>query len=216
MYLILILLYTLIPPIVLFYCLKSIYQDKNEYAWHIHYLAKFFITLSFLPILFLPQVDLALVPQSLISVLLLVLTIFLAVLFIKPAIKNKIVFFYFGGIYASFMEEVLFRGVIFGLAKAYWDSNLIALVVSSIAFGIWHLKNYAWHKDKKAIIIQFFHTALMYGPIFAVLRILTGDIYLAILFHFLTDTYVALAPKKLRWTIVGYKGDKFKDNYTVQ
>lgn len=215
MYLFLIILYALIPPTVLYYCLKSIYQENKEYGWHIQYLSKFLITLSVLPILFSPQVDLALVPKSLISVFLFVLTILLAVLFIKPAIKNKIVFFYFGGIYASFMEEILFRGVIFGLAKTYWNSNLTALIVSSVAFGIWHLKNYGWHKDKKATIIQFFHTGLIYGPLFAGLRILTGDIYLAILFHFLTDTYVALAPKKLRWTIIGYKGDKFKDNYTV-
>lgn len=215
MYLILILLYTFIPPAVLYYCLKLIYQENNEYGWHFHYLAKFFITLSFLPILFIPQIDLAIIPKSLTSILLLILTVFLAVLFVKPAVKNKIVFFYFGGIYASFMEEILFRGVIFGLAKTYWNSNLTALIVSSVAFGIWHLKNYAWHKDLKATIIQFFHTGFIYGPLFALLRTLTGDIYLAILFHFLTDTYVALAPKKLRWTIVGYKGEKFRDNYTV-
>ncbi|KKQ74386.1 MAG: hypothetical protein US96_C0033G0003 [Candidatus Woesebacteria bacterium GW2011_GWB1_38_5b] len=216
MYLILILFYTFIPPTVLYYCLKLIYQEKHEYGWHIHYLTKFFITLSFLPILYLPQVDLALVPKSLISVLLFVLTIFFAVLGIKPAIKNKVVFLYFGGIFASFMEEILFRGVIFGLAKAYWNSNLIALIISSVAFGIWHLKNYAWQPDKKWLFIHFLYTGFMYGPIFAGLRILTGDIYLASLFHFLVDTYVALAPKKYRWTILGDRGEKFKDSYTIK
>lgn len=212
-YLILIILYSFIPPIVLYQCLKLIYKEKHEYGWHIHYLTKFFITLSFLPILYFPQVDLALVPKSLVSVLLFVLTIVLAVLFIKPAIKNKIIFFYFGGVFASFMEEILFRGVIFGLAKVYWNSNLTALIVSSIAFGIWHLKNYAWQPDKKWLIKHILYTALIYGPIFSGLRMLTGDIYLASLFHFLTDTYVALAPKKFRWSIIGDRGEKFKDNF---
>lgn len=211
MYLILIFFYTFIPPIILYRCLKLIYQERYEYGWHIHYLTKFFITLSFLPILYLPQVDLALVPKSLISIILFILTVVLAILFIKPAIKNKVVFLYFGGIFASFMEEILFRGVIFGLAKTYWNNDLTALIISSIAFGIWHLKNYAWHKDKKATIMQFFYTGLVYGPLFTILRVSTGDIYLAVLFHFLTDTYVALAPKNLKWTIVGYKGEKNKD-----
>ncbi len=216
MYLLLIILYSTIPPIALYFCLKLIYQDKHKYGWHIHYLTKFFITLSFLPILALPNVDLALIPKSLVSVLLFFLTIVLAVLGIKPAIKNKIVFFYFGGIFASFMEEILFRGVIFGLALSYWNSNLTALIVSSFAFGIWHLKNYAWQPDKKWLVKHFVYTGFLYGPIFTGLRIYTGDIYLASFFHFLVDAYVALAPGIFRKTIIGDRGKKFKDDYFVK
>lgn len=215
MYLFLIFLYAVVPPIALYFCLKLVYQDRHKYGWHIYYFVKYLITLSFLPILFLPQVDLGLIPKSSLSLVFLVATVILAVLGIKSAIRNNVVYIYFGGVFASFMEEILFRGIIFGLVKALWNSNTTALVISSLAFGIWHLKNYAWQPDKKWLIKHLLYTGVMYGPLFAALRIFTGDIYLASLWHFLTDAYVALAPKKWRWTILGDRGDKFKDDYLV-
>jgi len=215
MYILLILLYSTVPPITLYFCLKLVYQHQAKYGWHLHYLAKYLITLSFLPLLFLPHLDLALIPQSFISLLLLATTVSLAILGIKPAIKNQVVYLYLGGVFAAFMEELLFRGVIFGLAKAAWGSNLIGLFISSVAFGLWHLKNYAWQPDKKWLIKHVLYTGLLYGPLFALLRIWTGDIYLAALWHFLTDAYVCLAPPGWRWTILGDRGDKFKDSYTV-
>lgn len=209
----LIILYTFIPPITLYYCQKLIYQKQHKYGWHLNYLAKYFITLSFLPILFLKDVDLALIPQSPLSLVFLSITIILASLGIKVAIKKQTVFFYIAGIFAAFMEELLFRGVLFGLAKAVWGSNITAIIVTSIAFGIWHLKNYAWHSDKKWMVKHFFITGGLYGPLFAVLRIVTGDLYLAILWHYCTDAYVALASGKWRRTIIGDRGKGFRDDY---
>ena len=111
------------------------------------------------------------------------------------------------------MEEILFRGVLFGLVLSLSQNNLIALVFSSISFGAWHLKNYGWHRNKKYIFRQFLYTGLIYGPLFSWMRIATGDIYLAVLFHYITDAYVALAPEKWRWTIIGdlQKGEEFRD-----
>src|SRR3989338_9168759 len=102
MYILLFLLYTIIPPVALNYCLKLIYQKNDKYGWHLHYFTKYFITLSFLPILFLPEVTLALTPKSTLSILLLITTFTLAVLGIKPAIKNNVLYVYFGGIFAAF------------------------------------------------------------------------------------------------------------------
>ncbi len=216
MYISLLIIYTLVPPLALHYCLKLIYQKQDKYGWHLHYLAKYLITLSFLPILFLPGVNLALTPQSPLSLLFLVSTVAFSILGIGAAIKKNVAHIYIGGVFASLMEEILFRGVIFGLAMAVWESNLVAVTVSSLAFGIWHLKNYAWQPDKKWLVKHFLYTGLLYGPLFALLRIWTGDIYLASFWHFLTDAYVALAPKKWRWTIIGDRGDKFQDNYVAK
>lgn len=111
------------------------------------------------------------------------------------------------------MEELLYRGVIFGLIQALTKNVWIALGVSSFFFGIWHLKNYYW-SGKRGIIYQFLYTAFIYGPIFSLMRIYTGDLYLAILFHFITDATVALAPDWMRgWLVQGGKTKEYKDDY---
>ena len=212
-YLLLFILYATIPPMALYFCLKLIYQEKNKYGWHLNYLAKFLITVSFLPILFLPKVNLALIPKSSLSILFFVLTVVLAILGIKPAIKKEVLHFYIGGVTASIMEETLFRGVLFGLAQAIWDNTMISVLATSFAFGLWHLKNYAWIKKRNWVIKNFLSTGIIYGPLFAILRVIRGDIYLAVLLHFLIDAYVALAPKKLRWTIIGDNVKELKDDY---
>lgn len=215
-YLIIILLYATIPPIILFYTQKLIYKDKYKYGTHLHYLVKYLSTLLFLPILFLPNVDLALMPQRSLSVVFIVLTFVLATLGVKRAIKRKVLFFYFGGISAAFMEEFLYRSVIFGLVLSISNNQWIALAISSFLFGTWHLKNYYW-SGKKSTIIQFFYTAIFYGPIFALLRIYTGDIYLGILFHFITDATCALAPDWMRgWLVHGGKGGNYSDDVLLK
>lgn len=210
----LITLFTFLPPLALYYCLDLIYQKHNKYGWHLHYLAKYFISFSFLPLLFFPQINLGLIPQSKSSILLIMITALLAVLGLKYAMKLKVLFFYLGGIYAAFMEEILFRGVIFGLVMATWNNTVVSVAISSLAFGIWHLKNWGWHRNKKALINQFLYTTFVYGPIFAFLRIYTGDIYLAILFHYITDATVALAPDWTRgWLVFGGRRKQDFDDY---
>ncbi len=214
MYIFLITIYALIPPLILYYCLDLIYQRHNKYGWHLHYLVKYLISFTFLPLLLFPQVDLGVIPKKPVSILLFIVTIILSALGMRYAIKLKVLFIYIGGIYAAFMEEILFRGIIFGLAMAIWDNSIIALIVNSLAFGIWHLKNWAWHRDKKQLINQFLYTAFVYGPIFSIMRIYTGDMYLAILFHYITDATVALAPDWTRgWLVFGGRRKNDFDSY---
>ncbi len=211
LYVALIIVYASIPALSLFYSQKLIYKVKHKYSVHLHYLAKYLSTLLFLPILFLPNIDLAIIPKSTLSVVFVVATFVLAVLGVKRAIKRKVMFFYFGGISAAFMEELLYRSVIFGLTLSIWSNQWISLVVSSFLFGTWHLKNYYW-SGKRSIIIQFLYTSLFYGPVFALMRIYTGDIYLGILFHFITDATCALAPDWTRgWLVYGGKGGNYSD-----
>ena len=209
-YISLILAYIFLPPILLAYSLKLVFQDKNPVGWHLQYLFKYLITLSFLFVLFVPGIDLGFVPANTYSLLALVITYILSFLGIRLAVLKKTLQFYIGGIFAAFMEEILFRGVIFGLSMLVWNSIPVSITVSSVAFGGWHLKNYWWKKDRKWVAKQFLYTTLVYGPIFSIARVYTGDLYLAILIHYLVDSTVALSPDFLRGKVV-FDGGMQKD-----
>jgi len=215
-YYLLLFIYTIVPPITLFFTLKSVYRDKNKYGIHLQYMFKYLFSLSFLPLLFLPNLKLGLIPQNSFSLLFIILTFCLAILGIKRAIRFKNLFFYFSGITAAFMEEILYRGIIFSLILFISNNQWMALIVSSFLFGAWHLKNYYW-SGKRNIVIQFFYTFLIYGPVFGLMRIITGDIYLAILFHYITNATCALAPDWLRgWFVFGGRGKDYDDKAIIK
>jgi membrane protease YdiL (CAAX protease family) len=205
--------YATIPPAILAYLLKLIYKKRHRYGWHLLYFAKFLITLSFLPLLYIKNVNLGLVPQRPVSLICFSLTLVLSILLVKPASKRRVFYLYSGGVFAAFMEEILFRGVLWGLSTAIWQSGLITIIVTSLAFGFWHLKNY--HRSgKESTIKQFFYTALYAGPLFAVIRMLSGDIYVGIFVHFVMDTLVALAPDWMRgWLVFGGRGKNDFDQW---
>jgi len=212
-YAILFLVYAIVPPLLLNRTLNLIYIKRDKYGWHYQYLFKYIITLSFLPLLLIKGLDLALVPKSTLSLILLTTTAVLAVSLLPFARKNKVVFLYLGGIFAAFMEEILYRGVLFGLVMLVFQNQWIALALTSLAFGGWHLKNIPW-SGKKGAVKQFFYTTLYAGPLFSILRIVTGDIYLAVLVHYLMDTSVALAPNWARgWLVFGGRGKNDKDDF---
>lgn len=213
--LILLIFYAVIPPLGLYYTLKLTYHNKNKYGTHLHYIFKYLITLSFLPLLFMPGLDLGFNPQNGISLLFLLTTFLLAVLGLKLAIRNGNLFFYINGVTAAFMEEILYRGIIFALLIKLNSNVWVTLVVSSLLFGTWHIKNYYW-VGKRDIIIQFLYTAFIYGPIFGLMRMFTGDIYLAVLFHYITDATCALAPDWMRgWLVKGGRGKNYDDKYIL-
>ncbi len=207
----LLLLYSTLPPLLLFYTLKLIYHDKKWYGIHLMYIFKYLITLSFLPLMFFKNLQLGIVPVSYVSVAIIILTLLLTFAGFARAIKQKNLFFYNAGITAGFMEEILYRSVIFSLALDIWNNQWVALGVSSLLFGLWHLKNYYW-VGKKDAIKSMFYTALFYGPVFGLVRIWTGDIYLSILLHYLTDATCALAPAWMRgWLVREGMGGKYDD-----
>ena len=146
-----------------------------------------------MPVLYLKDINWGLTPSSLISLILLICSFLIAPIFIQRAIKIKTVIHYTASFYAGFVEEIIFRGIIFGLTYYLTNSYLEATVVSSIAFGVWHLKNLAF-MTWKSTIIQVIYAGSIYGPIFAIIRILTGDIYLSIFLHISNDVYHSIAP----------------------
>lgn len=197
LYIVLILLYATIPPISLFYSLRLIYQENNKYGWDFHYFFTYLITLSFLPLLFFPQINLGLTPKSSLSVFLLISTFCFALLGIKQAIKQKILISYLGGTYAAFMEEILYRGIIFGLVNAFLHTTWITIIVTAVTFGLWHFHNYP-QRGMKFVTFQFLYTTFLGGTIFAFARIVTGDIYLAILCHYIINATTFLGPNWMR------------------
>lgn len=96
-------------------------------------------------------------------------------------------------------EEILFRGVLFGVLM-YYSGTHVAIIVSSLVFGLWHIfpalnfTNESYYLELRQgpflskllhIIVNVLATALA-GLVFAWLRLLSGSI---------------IAPWLLHWTI---------------
>jgi len=209
----LLIVYLTLPLLAIYWVYRKIYQEHDSSYWHILYMVKFLCALSFLPLLAFSSLDLALVPKNNWSIIFIIITFILAILGIGKAKKEKVVMSYSAGVMAAFMEEILYRGIIFGLLLATYNNYWFAAIISSIGFGFWHLKNFPWHGNKKITWIQFFYTMFVYGPIFSILRIWTGDIYLAILYHYIIDATCALAPNWMRgWLVLGGREEYYMDS----
>lgn len=86
-------------------------------------------------------------------------------------------------------EEVLFRGIILGALlnkKNIWS----AIIISSILFGIWHLKNIGY-VDVEATITQVLYTMCIIGPILGYVTVKTKSIIPAIIVHYIHNVFVA-------------------------
>lgn len=84
---------------------------------------------------------------------------------------------------SSTYEEIIFRGlVLYGLSQ--FISIIWAIIVSSILFGLWHIKNYKW-QTKKQTIHQVIYTGVIFGPVASVITIWAGSIWVAVIFHYL-------------------------------
>ena len=117
----------------------------------------------------------------------------LHLLFLPFAYLKRIRIFYNSSLRAVFTEEVVFRGLIYGGVFYFWHSVLLALVVSSLVFGAAHMQNLWWAGWRQSFAITRY-AAFTGGPLFGVIRWLSGDIYLGILVHFLHNLYVMFPP----------------------
>ncbi len=98
-------------------------------------------------------------------------------------------------LFVPIYEEILFRGLIFvGLMSLY--SAPAALVVSSLLFGLWHFKNIFW-LNKKDLTYQMLYTGLVFGPIVAYFTLITGTIWLGVIFHYLNNLLAPYSFKEL-------------------
>jgi membrane protease YdiL (CAAX protease family) len=93
-------------------------------------------------------------------------------------------------LFVPITEEILFRGLILGaLEIAYGPVR--AVVISSLFFGLWHLKNVFWLTDYH-LIRQMLYTGLMFGPITAILGLKTRTIWPGVILHYLNNLLIGL------------------------
>jgi hypothetical protein len=93
-------------------------------------------------------------------------------------------------LFVPITEEILFRGLILGaLEIAYGPVR--AVVISSIFFGLWHLKNIFWLTEYQ-LIHQMLYTSLIFGPVTAILALKTRTIWPGVILHYLNNILVEL------------------------
>ena len=104
------------------------------------------------------------------------------------------------------------------------NSPLAAIVISSLLFGLFHLRN-LWWADRRHVALNCLYTGLIVGPIFALVRFWSGDIYLGVLVHFLhnfinmrlahntpTDEFLASKRPNQNWFERFFAGDWPRQN----
>lgn len=140
--------------------------------------------------------DLGLLPQHAYSLYFPLAALAMWILFLPIAYLRKIKLFYNGSVRAAFLEEIVFRGLVYGITLYVTKNALWAVVVSSVTFGLLHLRNLWWASWRRSWR-QTFYAGLTAGPVFGLIRFLTGDIYLGILVHFLHNFVVIMTPRLL-------------------
>lgn len=200
-YFVLMILYVVIPAVILSRSMARIRGARNNLEvqmgyWNVHHFLTFVIAFSFLPILGFTDVNLNLISVSPYSVLAYFASLLLVALTLHSAIVLKKTTFYIAGVKSAFFEEVLFRSVVYGFAFAIWNNPGIALVVSSVLFGLWHLKNGTWIGWSRATK-QALYAGVIVGPLLGYVTIATGDIAFAILFHLLHNLVLTFLPNIL-------------------
>jgi len=101
-----------------------------------------------------------------------------------------------GSLKAAFGEEFIFRGVVYGVLLLIWHNQLYALIASSLLFGIVHMRNLWWAGWQRSWNMTIY-AGFTGGPIFGVIRLLSGDIYLGILVHFVHNFLIMFPPPGL-------------------
>ena len=86
----------------------------------------------------------------------------------------------------SYWEELLFRGLAYGVIFALTGKPSLAIAGSAVLFGLLHVRNLWWATPRR-VVWQAIYAGLFIGVITGVLRRLTGDIYMAIAVHALNN-----------------------------
>lgn len=110
-------------------------------------------------------------------------------LFLPLAYFRHITIFYNASLKAAFGEEFVFRGVIYGAVAYFFHSPLLALIISSLLFGLVHMRNIWWAGWRRSWSTSVY-AGFTGGPLFGFIRLFSGDIYLGILVHFLHNLWV--------------------------
>lgn len=147
---------------------------------------------------FLPLIPIG--PISPLFQIVIICVIFIAIVLVQYKVFKKIGTFSHNypphtlTLFAPIYEEILFRGIILS-GLIYMYGTLCAVVITSILFGIWHIRS-IFFMSKKKTLSQMIYTSVFLGPIFALLTIYTGSIWSAVILHFLNNLFAPVAEHK--------------------
>lgn len=105
--------------------------------------------------------------------------------------KKGILFLVIGTFIVGVSEELLVRGIAVSSLEEAGYSVLLTGVISSLIFGLLHFMNYFNGQDIKKTSVQVFGTVLM-GLNFYVILVISGTLWVPIIFHFLYDLSILL------------------------
>lgn len=95
---------------------------------------------------------------------------------------------HFTHMFAPIYEEIIFRGLILqGLLTLY--SATEAIIISSIIFGLWHLKN-IFVSPKKKVLYQVLYAGVVFSPVVSWLMIVTHTIWIGVIIHYFNNFWV--------------------------
>ncbi len=91
-------------------------------------------------------------------------------------------------LFVPIYEELIFRVfILIGLTKLY--SVRSSIIISSLLFGLWHLKNIFWLSTPE-LLYQMAYAAFLFGPVAAYLTLKTKNVWPAVIFHYLNNAIV--------------------------
>ncbi len=114
-------------------------------------------------------------------------------------LKNSVYFLFVSTVGAPIMEEVLFRGFI--LNSIHVEVRL-TIILSSVLFGLYHLKNY-FIKSQRSLVIQIMYATFIVGPLFAWITLQTSSIFLVIILHSINNAIAATITQKYFGKLTG-------------
>ncbi len=88
-------------------------------------------------------------------------------------------------LFVPITEEILFRGFILGALEIAYG-RIWAIILSSVLFGLWHLKNAFWMGNAE-LTQEIAYTTLFFGPVTAILTTKTRSIWPGVILHYLNN-----------------------------
>lgn len=97
-------------------------------------------------------------------------------------------------VFAPIYEEIIFRGVLLATFIPLYGV-LWGIVLQSVLFGLWHLRSLLFMSPKR-VAVQILYTGFILGPIFALITLWTGTIWIAVILHFINNFLACLTNRE--------------------
>ena len=88
-------------------------------------------------------------------------------------------------IFVPIYEELLFRGILLRFFERNYGVR-VSVIVTSLLFGLWHLKNVFWlsHAD---LVKQVLYTSLAFSPLTCWITLRTRSVWPSVVLHYLNN-----------------------------